>query len=80
MILAHGLPVEAVSGDFLFQYPDSPLAVHVRIKQGRGRDVVPLYPPAVHLHESHVKALAAGLGGGNDSLGLLPGGNPCPPH
>lgn len=61
-------------GDFLLQYPDAPLAVHVRIKQGRGRDVVPLYPPAVHLHEAHVKTLAAGLGGGNDALGLLSGG------
>ena len=74
MILAHGPPVEAVPGDFLFQYPDAPLAVHVWIEQGRGRDVVPLYPPAVHLHESYVKALATGLGGGNDTLCLLSGG------
>lgn len=74
MVFTHGLPVEAVPGYFLFQYPHAPLTVHVWIKQGRGRDVVPLYPPAVHLHESHVKTLAAGLGGGNDAFRFLPGG------
>lgn len=74
MVFANSQPVEAVPGDFLFQYPDAPLAVHVWIKQGRGRDVVALYPPAVDLHQARIIALAAGLGGGNDGFRLLPGG------
>lgn len=74
MVFAHGLPVEAVPGDFLFQNPDSPCAVYLRVEQGRGRDAVTLHPPAVHLHQPHIIALAAGLGGGNDALGFLSGG------
>ena len=74
MVFAHGSPVEAVPGDFLFQNPDAPSAVHLRVEQGSGRDIMPLYPPAVNLHQPHVEALAAGLGGGNDGFGLLPGG------
>lgn len=71
VVFPHGPPVKAVPGDFLFQYPDAPSAVNLRVEQGSGRDIVPFYPPAVDLHQSHIKALAAGLGGGNDGFGLL---------
>ena len=74
MILAHGLPVEAVPGDLLLQYPRSPCPVDVGIKQGRGRNLVSAYPPAVDLHQSHVNGFPGGLCLPDQGFGLLSGG------
>ncbi len=74
MVLAHGPPVKAVPGDFLFQYPDAPLAVDVRVEQGRGRDAMALNPPAVDLHQPHIVIFPCAAGGFDDGFSLLPGG------
>lgn len=74
VVFAHGLPVEAVPGDLLFQNPDSPCVVYLRVEQGRGRDAVAFYPPAVDLHEAHIEIFSGAASGFDNGFGFLTGG------
>lgn len=74
VVFADRLPVQAVPGNFLGQYPFAPSLVDCRVEQGIRVDGKALHPPTIDLHCPHVKRLSGCQCLPDDPFRLFPRG------